>query len=77
MIEIRKSGYTVVKKNKRLKVNYITQTGHRPPVFTIFCNMPELVSDNYRRFIENRLRGAFDLKGTPIRLRFRRKDMRL
>ncbi len=77
MVEIRKSGYTVVKKNKRLKVNYITQTGHRPPVFTIFCNMPELVSDNYRRFIENRLRGAFDLKGTPIRLRFRRKDMRL
>ena len=71
---LRESGYTVVHKNQRLKVNYVTQTGFRPPVFTLFCNSPELVNDNYRRLIENRFREAFDLEGTPIRLHFRRKD---
>lgn len=71
---LRESGYTVVHKNQRLKVNYVTQTGFLPPVFTLFCNSPELVNDNYRRFIENRFREAFELEGTPIRLRFRRKD---
>jgi GTPase len=32
------------------------------------------VNDNYRRFIENRLRDEFELEGTPIRLNFRRKE---
>lgn len=71
---VRESGHTVVDKNRRLKVSYGTQTGDKPPVFTFFCNAPDLVDDNYERFIENRLRSTFDLGGTPIRLRFRRKE---
>ena len=74
MERLRETGYTVVHKNQRLKVNYVTQTGYQPPVFTLFCNSPELVNDNYRRFIENRLRDEFELEGTPIRLNFRRKE---
>lgn len=72
---IRESGHTVTYKNRRLKVHYGTQTGSEPPVFTFFCNAPDLVDDNYERFLENRLRETFDLEGTPIRLRFRRKDV--
>ncbi len=53
---------------------YGTQTGSRPPVFAFFCNYPEVVDDNFRRYLENRLRENFDLEGTPVRLRFRRKD---
>ncbi len=71
---IRESGYTVTRKNRRLKVRYGTQTATKPPVFTLWCNAPNLVDDNYERFLERRLRKTFDLEGTPIRLRFRRRD---
>lgn len=72
---IRESGHTVTFRNRRLKVHYGTQTGTEPPVFTFFCNAPDLVDDNYERFLGNRLRETFDLEGTPVRLRFRRKDV--
>ena len=71
---IRESGFTRTQGNKRLKVTYVTQTGSEPPVFTFFCNHPELADANYRRFMENRLRETFDLVGTPIRLKFRGKE---
>ncbi len=74
MDEIRQSGHTVVHKARRLKVTYATQANTCPPTFTLFCNAPDLVDDNYERFIENRLRERLDLTGTPIRLKFRKKD---
>ena len=72
--EIRASGHTITKGNRRLKLNYATQPAACPPVFAFFCNAPDLVDDNYERFIENRLRERLDLVGTPIRLKFRRKE---
>ena len=72
--EIRTSGHTITKGNRRLKLNYATQPAACPPVFAFFCNAPDLVDDNYERFIENRLRERLDLEGTPIRLKFRRKE---
>ena len=74
LTEMREFGHTVTKGTKRLKMNYMTQTGHRPPVFTFFVNMPELVTPNFERYLENRLRDRFDLVGTPIRLKFKRKS---
>lgn len=72
--EIRQSGHTVTQRNRRLKLNYATQPSACPPTFAFFCNAPDLVDDNYERFLENRLRERIDLVGTPIRLKFRRKD---
>ena len=72
--EIRLTGHTVTKGNRRLKINYATQANVCPPTFTLFCNAPDLVDDNFERFIENRLRENLDLEGTPIRLKFRKKD---
>jgi GTP-binding protein len=71
---LRESGHTVSSGKRRLRLQYATQTGTRPPVFTFWCNAPDLVDDNYERYLENRLRETFDLAGTPIRLKFRRKD---
>ena len=73
LTEIREFGHTVTKGSKRLKMNYITQTGNKPPIFTIFVNMPELITPNYEHFLENRIRDRFDLTGTPIRFKFKRK----
>ena len=72
--QIREGGHTISDGKRRLKINYATQTGEKPPVFTFFCNVPSLVDDNYQRFLENRIRERFDLTGTPIRLRFRQKS---
>jgi len=58
-------------RRRPLKFFYATQTGVRPPTFVLFCTDPEAVQPSYRRFLENRLREAFDLGGTPLRLRLR------
>lgn len=60
-------------KGRRLKVYYITQTGVKPPHFVIFCNRKELFHFSYQRYIENRIRAAFPLEGTPVRLTVRQK----
>ena len=74
LTQIRESGHTVTSGRRRLKVNYGAQTGTKPPVFTFWCNAPDLIDDNYERFLENRLRENFELEGTPIRLKFRKKS---
>ena len=74
LAEIREGGHTRSERGRRLKINYATQTGSRPPVYTFWCNAPDLVDDNFERFLENRLRARIDLTGTPVRLKFRRKS---
>jgi len=71
--ELRATGHTISKGGKMLRLQYATQTGHKPPVFTFFANHPRLVDANFERYLENRLRESFDLVGTPVRLRFRQK----
>ena len=74
LTELRDFGHVVSKGNKRLRLNYVTQTAVQPPVFTFFANFPEIIDDSYERYLENRLRDRFDLVGTPIRLKFKRKS---
>ena len=74
LAQIREGGHTRSEKGRRLKIQYATQTGSKPPVVTFWCNAPDLVDDNFERFLENRLRERFDLTGTPVRLKFRRKS---
>jgi GTP-binding protein len=59
---------------RRLKLNYLTQPKSRPPSFVLFCTRADAVPDDYRRYLVNALREAFDLPGTPIRLTLREKD---
>lgn len=61
-------------KGKRLKIYYMTQTGVKPPTFVFFCNNAELFHFSYQRYLENRLREAFDFSGTPIRFIIRERS---
>jgi len=61
-------------RNRAIRFLYATQTGIRPPTFLLFCNEPRGVQASYRRFLENKLREAFDFRGTPVRLRLRRRS---
>lgn len=74
LADVRDFGHSISKGKKILRMKYVTQTDTRPPQFTFFCNHPEIVDNNYERFLENRLRGQFDFTGSPLRLKFKRKD---
>jgi GTP-binding protein len=58
---------------RRLKLNYITQPKARPPSFVVFCTRADAVPEDYKRYLVNGLREAFDLPGTPLRLTLREK----
>lgn len=61
------------RSGKEIKIKYITQVDVKPPVFAFFCNEPELVEDQYRRYLENRIRERFRFTGVPIVLAFKQK----
>ncbi len=58
---------------KEIKINYVTQVQVAPPVFAFFGNHPELIPENYRRFLEKKIRENWDFLGIPIILSFRPK----
>jgi len=58
----------------RLKVQFLTQAGIRPPLFILFTSGGKAgLHFSYLRYIENRLREEFDFFATPIRLVERHK----
>lgn len=60
-------------KGKRLKLFYITQASTKPPTFVLFVNDAELAHFSYVRYIENQIRTAFGLTGTPVRFIIRER----
>ena len=76
LTDMREFGHTVSDGKRRLRMYYVTQTGEKPPTFTFFVNYTDLVTDNFKRYVENRMRKAFDFQGTPIRLRYRKKEQK-
>ncbi|NMA50997.1 MAG: ribosome biogenesis GTPase Der [Mollicutes bacterium] len=61
-------------KGKRLKIYFVHQTGYRPPKITFEVNNKRLVHFSYKRYLENEIRKAVDLEGTPIILQFKNKN---
>ena len=61
------------KAGKKLKIYYATQGEVSPPTFIIFVNDGKIVSDNYKKYIENSIRSAVDFTGTPIEVKFKNK----
>ncbi|HIT24232.1 MAG TPA: ribosome biogenesis GTPase Der [Candidatus Faecimonas intestinavium] len=61
-------------KGKRLKIYFTSQTGTKPPKFTLRVNNKGLVHFSYERYLENKLRENFELEGTPIILQFKNRN---
>ena len=59
-------------KGRMIRIKFINQVRTAPPMIILHTNYPKLVPINYRRFIENQLREAFDFRGVPIKLGFRK-----
>lgn len=56
------------KGSKRIKVLYITQVRTSPPVIAAFCNHPNALSEQYKRYIISHFREYFGFEGVPIKL---------
>ena len=61
-------------KGNRLKIYFSSQTGIKPPKFTLRVNNKGLVHFSYERYLENKLRENFDLQGTPIVIQFKNRS---
>jgi GTP-binding protein len=61
-------------KGKRLKIYFSSQTGIKPPKFTLRVNNKGLVHFSYERYLENKLRENFELEGSPIILQFKNRN---
>lgn len=61
------------KTGKDIKLNYVTQVKTSPPVFAFFANEPQLVSEVYKRYLENRIRHHYGFQGVPLTLVFKKK----
>lgn len=75
--DVLQDAYTInsptYKKGKKLRIFYATQTGTKPPIFTLFVNDTKLMENNYLRYLENNIRKAFDFSGTPIQIKMKCK----
>lgn len=60
-------------KGKYVKIKYITQLPTPAPSFAFFCNLPQYVREDYKRFLENKLRKHFEFSGAPIQIFLRQK----
>ncbi len=61
-------------KNTHPKLRYMVQTDTCPPWFVVYGSNLSLLHWSYKRYLERRLRDAFDFTGTPIFFSFRNRD---
>ncbi len=59
---------------KRIKLRYATMPKARPPTLVVFGTRAEQLPEDYRRYLVNSFREAFDMPGVPIRLNLRGTD---
>lgn len=61
-------------KGKYIKIKYCSQVPDTQiPTFVFYANLPQYIKENYRRFLENKIRANWDLSGTPINVFVRQK----
>ena len=61
-------------RGRRIRLRYAHQGGRNPPVIVVHGNQTEKLPETYRRYLVNRFRKAFKLKGTPVRMAFKTSD---
>lgn len=62
-----------VVKGKYVKIKYISQL-KTEPLFMFYCNLPQYVTEAYKRFLENKIRERYDFCGVPIVISMRKKN---
>jgi GTP-binding protein len=73
LLELVKQNPPPVVKDKVVRIKYVTQLPTPFPAFAFFCNLPQYIKENYKRYLENRIREMWDFSGVPIEIYFRKK----
>ena len=60
-------------KGKHVKIKYVSQLPTRFPAFAFYCNLPQYIREPYKRFLENKLRAAYEFTGVPVSIFLRKK----
>lgn len=60
-------------KGKYVRIKYAMQLPSPTPAFAFFVNLPQYIRENYRRFLENKIREHWDFSGVPMMIYFRQK----
>jgi len=60
-------------KGKFINIKYMSQVAVNPPVFSFFVNEPTMLKDNYKRFLEKKIREKYNFSGVPVVFKFLKK----
>ena len=61
-------------KGKFIKIKYCSQLPNTQiPSFVFYANLPQYIKENYRRFLENKIRENWQLHGCPVNVFIRQK----
>ena len=60
-------------KGRWIRIKYCSQVAINPPLFAFFLNYPNLIPEEYKRFLERKLREEYGFIGVPLKLAFRKK----
>jgi len=60
--------------HKRVKFYFASQVDTNPPLFLFVMNNATLITENYKRFIQNQIRDEFGFDGITIKLKFKDKS---
>lgn len=60
-------------KGRHVKIKYVTQLPLHYPAFAFFSNFPQYIKQDYKQFLENKIREHFNYTGVPIRIFVRQK----
>ena len=59
---------------KLVKLKYIVQVSTSPPKFNIFLNFSDVLKNQYKRFIENKLKINFEMNGLPLKIIYKKSE---
>ncbi len=61
-------------RNRRPKIYYATQVGTQAPTIVLFCNNPQALSAQYKRYLLGVFRDRLDFGEVPIKLYLRNRE---
>lgn len=63
-----------MKAGRPTRIYYGNQVAVSPPTFVFMTNNPDKINDTYERFFVNQLRYHFGFKGTPLEIKWKKRE---
>ncbi|MAT55346.1 MAG: ribosome biogenesis GTPase Der [Saprospirales bacterium] len=60
-------------RGRFISIKFVQQIPLAYPAFAFYCNHPKHIKENYKNYLENRIREHFNFTGVPIAIFFREK----